>query len=297
MQDAPRMSALAFIRPLVISVSISLISMSTTIFSVTAHLVSVGGLQAWATESWAQVHAETSQVFVIPATSRIILQSLAADWWAVPAYTFVFVSMTGLALIHPEGSKTYGSVRRWLRRVILRRASEDALAHAKSFGGQTLCSSPSSPTSMYEMKAGWEDTWRLSAPAKVKLPPLTIPAGPSETTIAGSNPEQDDTFARSTMRYVESPTGREALGLPPMPPAIYHPAQRGGSVSPPVTLPRSPSPPKSRIAPRDEDEAPSARPDSMILSAGAWPRPPSTIPTSPRTPSPEPRYRYPSIAG
>ncbi|KAI9057585.1 pheromone receptor [Trametes sanguinea] len=286
MQDAPRMSMLAFIRPLVISVSITLISLSMTIFSMTAHLVSVGGLQAWAIDSWAQVHAEMSQVFVIPPTSHLILKSVEADWWAIPAYTLVFVAMTGLAFIHPESLKPHGPVQRWFHRAVLRRSPEDSFSQAKSFGGQTLCSSPSSPTSMYEMKAGWDDTWRPSAPAKVKLPPLVIPAAPSETTIAFAEPEQDDLFARSTMRYVESPTGREALGLPPIPPAIYEPGRRNGSVSPPMTPPRVASPPKPNTTLQDGETA-QARPDSMILSSGAWPRPPSTIPASPRTPSPK----------
>ncbi|KAL7278530.1 hypothetical protein ACG7TL_007529 [Trametes sanguinea] len=285
MQDAPRMSVLAFIRPLVISVSITLISLSMTIFSMTAHLISVGGLQAWATDSWAQVHAEMPQIFVVPTSSRVILKSIEADWWAIPAYTLVFVAMTGLAFVHPEGFTPYGRVQGWIHRTVLRRSPEDSFSQAKSFGGQTLCSSPSSPTSMYEMKAGWDDTWRPSAPAKVKLPPLVIPAAPSETTIAVAEAEQDDQFARSTMRYVESPTGREALGLPPIPPAIYEPNRRNGSVSPPVTPPRAGSPPKPSTTLQEEGTA-QARPDSMILS-GAWPRPPSTIPASPRTPSPK----------
>ncbi|KAI8992850.1 pheromone A receptor-domain-containing protein [Trametes punicea] len=289
MQDAPRLSALAFIRPLVISVSTCLISFAVTIFSMTAHLISVGGLQAWTVETWAQVHAEMSQIFVIPANSTLVLRSIQAEWWTVPAYTFVFVLMTGLAVVsgaHAEGSRTYEALPRWLRRTFLRRTPDDPFAQAKGFGVQTLSSSPSSPTSMYEMKSGWNDSWRPAAPAQVKLPPLTIPSASSESTIAVN--EHDDPFARSTMQYIESPTGREALGLPPLPPALYLPTARNGSVSPPVAPvapARSPSPPQPRASSPTEDTS-QARPDSMVLS-GSWPRPPSTIPTSPRTPSPK----------
>ncbi|KAI0370949.1 STE3-domain-containing protein [Pilatotrama ljubarskyi] len=283
-QDAPRISALAFIRPLVVSVFISLVSSGVTIFSMTASLIAVGGLQAWTVESWYDVHAQMSQVLVIPASSHLVLTRIEAEWWVIPACTLIFVSMTGLALvsgIHSDDrTRTYGALPGWFRRAVLRRPSDDAFAHAKGFSGQTLCSSPSSPTSMYEMKSGWDDTWRPAAPAKVKLAPLTIPEAPSQTTIAVS--DQDDPFVQSTLHYIESPTGREALGLPPLPPALYHPGQRNRSVSPPTAASRSPSPPKAAA---DTRKVAAARPNSLL--SGPWPQPPCTIPLSPRTPSPK----------
>ncbi|KAI0350976.1 STE3-domain-containing protein [Trametes cingulata] len=281
-QDAPRISALAFIRPLVVSVFISLISFAVTIFSMTASLIAIGGLQAWTVESWYQVHAEMSQVFVIPPSSRFELERIEAEWWVIPACTLIFVAMTALALVSgihsDERTKTYAALPGWFHRLILRRSSGDSFAHAKGFSGQTLCSSPSSPTSMYEMKSGWDDTWRPAAPAKVKLAPLTIPEAPSQTTIAVG--DQDDPFVQSTLNYIESPTGREALGLPSLPPALYHPGQRNGSVSPPAAASRSPSPPKE-----SERKVAAPRPNSIL--SGPWPQPPSTIPASPRTPSPK----------
>ncbi|KAH9887046.1 pheromone A receptor-domain-containing protein [Cubamyces lactineus] len=292
MQDAPRVSVLAFIRPLIISVFICLISLAVTIFSMTAHLISIGGLQKWTEETWSEVHAEMSQIFVVPASSRLILKSVEAEWWAIPAYTLVFISMTALALvsgIHADRLKSRGVLPQWIRNSFCWSSSGVPFAQTKGLSGQTLCSSPSSPTSMYEMKsAGWDDTWRPAAPAKVKLPPLVIPAAPSESTIAVS--DQDDAFVQSTLSYVKSPTGREALGLPPIPPALYHPTgQRNRSVSPPTTPPRAPSPPKvdssSRLEAAIQAQATQQRPNSII--SGPWPRPPSTIPASPRTPPPK----------
>ncbi|KAI0632775.1 STE3-domain-containing protein [Trametes polyzona] len=281
MQDAPRVSALTFVRPLVISISIALVSFSVTLFSMSANLIFVGGLQPWAVETWNQVHAEMSQVFVIPATSRLDLQRIEVEWWIVPAYTLVFVTMTALALvsdIRDTRTGTYGVLPSWFRRTVLRRGPGSSFAQAKGLSGQTLCSTPPSPASTYEMKSGWDDTWRPAAPAKVKLAPLTIPDAPPRTTIAVS--DQDDPFVQSTLTYIESPTGREALGLPPLPPALYHPDQRSRSVSPPSAPTRSPSPAKEetrRVAP--------PRPVSFV--SGPWPLPPSTIPASPRTPSPK----------
>ncbi|KAI0656220.1 hypothetical protein C8Q70DRAFT_1012898 [Cubamyces menziesii] len=292
MQDAPRVSVLAFIRPLIISVSICLISLSVTIFSMAAHLISIGGLQKWTEETWSEVHAEMSQIFVVPASSSLILKSVEVEWWMIPAYTLVFVAMTALALvsgIHADRLKSCGVLPQWFRNSFRWSSSGDAFAQTKGLSGQTLCSSPSSPTSMYEMKsAGWDDTLRPAAPAKVKLSPLVIPAAPSESTIAVS--DQDDPFVQSTLNYIESPTGRSALGLPPIPPALYHPTgQRNRSVSPPTTPPRAPSPPKADSNSRPEvsaqAQATQQRPNSII--SGPWPRPPSTIPASPRTPSPK----------
>ncbi|KAJ8456856.1 hypothetical protein ONZ51_g11877 [Trametes cubensis] len=184
MQDAPRVSVLAFIRPLIISVSICLVSLSVTIFSMAAHLISIGGLQKWTEETWSEVHAEMSQIFVVPASSSLILKSVEAEWWVIPTYTLVFVAMTALALvsgIHADRLKPSGVLPQWFRNSFRWNSSGDAFAQTKGLSGQTLCSSPSSPTSMYEMKsAGWHDTLRPAAPAKVKLSPLVIPAAPSD---------------------------------------------------------------------------------------------------------------------
>ncbi|KAI0668937.1 STE3-domain-containing protein [Trametes maxima] len=281
MQDAPHASTLTFLRPLAISVFISLTSLSVVIFSMAARLISVGGLQAWSVESWNEVHAHLSQVFVVPSSARLILKSVEAEWWAVPTCTLIFVSMTGLAFIsgiRDTTTGTYGALPHWLRRNILRRSSSDQFAHGKGLSGQTLCSSPSSPTSMYEMKPGWDDTWRPAAPARVKLAPLTIPESRSETTVVVS--EQDDPFVQSTLHYIESPTGREALGLPPLPPALHLPIQPDRNVSPHKAPSRSPSPPKEGAR-----TVVSPRPSSIL--SGPWPQPPSTIPASPRTPSPK----------
>ncbi|KAI0641062.1 STE3-domain-containing protein [Trametes meyenii] len=282
-QDAPHTSALTFLRPLAISVFISLTSLSVTIFSMTVRLISVGGLQAWSVESWNDVHAHLSQVFIVLSSARLVLKSVEAEWWAVPMCTLIFVSMTGLAFlsgIHDTttGTHGHGALPHWLRRNILRRSPSDQFAQGKGLSGQTLCSSPSSPTSMYEMKPGWEDTWRPAAPARVKLAPLTIPETRSETTMAVS--EQDDPFVQSTLHYIESPTGREVLGLPPLPPALHLPIQPERSIAQRKTPSRSPSPPKEVAR-----TVVSPRPSSIL--SGPWPQPPLTIPASPRTPSPK----------
>ncbi|EIW56744.1 STE3-domain-containing protein [Trametes versicolor FP-101664 SS1] len=282
MHDAPQVNALTFIRPLVISVLIAVISFSVTIFSMAAYLADVGGLQAWTVEMWNDVHAQMSQIFVIPATSHRDLTRVEVEWWVVPACTLIFVCMTALAFfsgIQGDRIRTHSGLPHWFRRTVMRQTSKDSFGHSKGMSGQTLCSTPSSPTSMYEMKSGWEDNWRPAAPSKVKLAPLTIPDAPSRSTLVVSDPE--DPFVQSTLTYIESPTGREALGLPPIPPAAYHPAQYNGSTSLPMARSpsRSPSPPK-------EGAQKIAVPRPASILSGPWPKPPSTIPPSPRTPSP-----------
>ncbi|KAI0776710.1 pheromone A receptor-domain-containing protein [Trametes elegans] len=281
MQDAPRISALTFIRPLALSVFICLANFAVTIFSMAAHLISVGGLQAWTVETWDEVHAGMSQVFVIPASSHLELARVEAEWWAIPACTLVFFAMTGLAFVsgfYDERSQTYGALPHWFRRVVLRRRPSSPSSWSKGLSGQTLCSTPSSPASMYEMKSGWDDTWRPAAPAKVKLAPLTIPDMRPHSIVAVS--DQDESFVQSTITYIESPTGREALGLPPLQPAFHPPAPAGGSATP-TSLP-----PATRSSPK-EDLRRSVSPLPNGLLSGPWPQPPSTIPSSPRTPSPK----------
>ncbi|KAI0830074.1 pheromone A receptor-domain-containing protein [Trametes gibbosa] len=282
MQDAPRVSPLAFIRPLAISVFIGLVSFSTTIYSMAAHLVSVGGLQPWAVESWNDVHRQMSRVFTIPASSRLDLNRIEVEWWVIPVCTLILVAMTGLAFfsgIRDEQSTIHGALPSWFRQMVLRKSSNDPFGKMEGLSGQTLYSSLSSPMSLHEMKSGLEDTWRTAAPAKVKLAPLSIPEAASQSTLAVS--DQDDPFVRSTLTYIESPTGREALGLPLAPlPVAYQPGQRSGSASPPIAPARTPSPPKEA-----GHKVAAPRPSSLL--SGPWPLPPSTIPASPRTPSPK----------
>ncbi|KAI0694922.1 pheromone A receptor-domain-containing protein [Cerioporus squamosus] len=287
MRDSPRLNIFAFIRPLVTSCLIAAISYATTIYAMYARISAVGGLQTWSTETWSDVHAHMSEIFTVPTDSGIDRVRTEVEWWVVPASSFVLIAMTVIGLVcraTDDSSRGYQVLSRWFRTTILRRPVRDPLVFSSdSFPPQTLSSTPSSPTLVGDAKSlASEDVWNPmgAGTAKLKLSNLSklaIPERPQSSSSSCASPEHDDAFVQSTLHYIESPTGREALGLPAIPPALYSPPPRKvGASSPPSTFPPPPS------VSKDTDKA---RPGS-ILSA-PWPRPPSTVPTSSRTPSPK----------
>ncbi|RDX44921.1 STE3-domain-containing protein [Lentinus brumalis] len=286
-QDSPRLNIFAFIRPLATSVLIAAISYATTIYAMYARIAAIGGLQMWSTDTWSGVHAHMSEIFIVPSDSGIDRVRTQVEWWVVPASSFVLIAMTILGLIcraTDDSSRGYQVLSRWFRATILRRPVRDPLVFSSnSFRAQALSSTPSSPTLVGDAKSlASEDVWNPmgAGTAKLKLSnlaKLSIPERPLSSSSSCASPEHDDAFVQSTLHYIESPTGREALGLPAFPPALYSPPRKAAS-PPPSTFP----PPPALSKNKDKDKA---RP-SDILSA-PWPLPPSTVPTSPRTPSPK----------
>lgn len=290
MSDSPTSSIFAFLRPLLTSLLMTFVSFSVTIFSVYARVSTIGGIQEWTIDTWAGVHAHITEVFIVPPTAHLDFVRTEAEWWVIPVYCFVFVLITLTGLAYPMGCDSwrgYKILSDRFRLTFLHRPLPSGLPRSsKDFGGQVLRSVPPSPILIGAIKDIEEDVWRPSTPPKAKLTPLIIPDRPVSTFELSVSPE--DPFIKSTLDYVGSPTGREALALPhlsipippmPRPPAQYKPvtppsshSSRAATPSPPR---RMPSPPKA------------ARPDSLL--SAPWPRPPSTviIPESPRTPSPK----------
>ena len=286
MQDSPRLNIFAFIRPLATSFLIAAVSYAVTIYAMYARISAIGGLQTWSTDTWSDVHAHMSEIFMVPSDSGIDRVRTEVEWWVVPACSFVLIVMTVLGLIGratDDSSRGYQVLSRWFRTTILRRPDRDPLVFpSNSFRPQTLSSAPSSPTLIGDAKSlASEDVWNPvgSGSTKMKLANLSklaIPDRPQSSSTCASR-EGDDAFVQSTLNYIESPTGREALGLPPIPPALYSPPQRQLDTSPPPAI----FPPPPAVS-KDKDKA---RPDSIL--SRPWPLPPSTVPTSPRTPSPK----------
>ena len=290
MSDSPHLNIFAFLRPLITSLSMTLISFSITIFSIYARVSAIDGIQAWTIDTWSTVHAHVTEVMVIPPTDRIDRVRTEVEWWMIPAYTFVFILITLTGLAYPAGNDSwrgYHVLSRWFRLTILRQRLPDRLPRSsKDFPPQILRSEPSSPILIADVKPQTEDTWRPSQPAKVKLTPLTIPERPVSTFELSVSPE--DPFVKSTLDYIGSPTGREALALPhmsiPIPPAPRPPVQRKAVPPSSPDVPRSVSASPQRRTPSPQK---ASRRESLI--AGPWPRPPSAVvlPDSPRTPSPK----------
>nr|WCD39438.1 Ste3-1 [Ganoderma boninense] len=288
--DSPTSSVFAFLRPLVTSLFMAFISLFITIFSIYARVTTIGGIQEWTIETWADVHAHITEIFIVPPTAHLDSVRTEAEWWVIPVYCFVLILITATGLAYPTGCdswRAYKFLSDRFRFTILRRPRLGSLPRSsKDFGGQVLHSGPPSPILIGASKDIEASVWHPSAPPKAKLAPLIIPERPVSAFDLSVSPE--DPFVKSTLDYVVSPTGREALALPhmsipvlpmPRPPAQYKPVTPPSSRSSRSTTPSSPrripSPPKA------------ARPDSLL--SAPWPRPPSTviIPESPRTSSPK----------
>ncbi|KAI0702603.1 STE3-domain-containing protein [Earliella scabrosa] len=297
MQDSPRLNIFAFIRPLLTAISIAVIALTATVFALYARTTAVGGLNTWSVDSWNAVHAHMTEVFVVPSTSRLDFVRIEVEWWVAPASSFVLIAMTMLGLVcraTDDSSRGYQVLMRWFRTTLLRQPLPDPLVRtsSKGFRPQVISSTPSSPTLVGDRKSLFDDVWTPPvAPAKAKLSQLTrlaIPETPQSQSSASFyvSPDRDDPFVKSTLTYIESPTGREALGLPPLPPALYSPPPQRPDRAPSAAPPAAPVAPTAS-APKVESEhmITPARPDSILTAP--WPQPPSSVPSSPRTPSPK----------
>ncbi|KAI1790870.1 STE3-domain-containing protein [Ganoderma leucocontextum] len=290
MSDSPHSSIFAFLRPLITSLLMTFVSFSITIFSVYARVTFIGGIKEWTIDTWSGVHAYITEIFIVPPTARLDLVRTEVEWWIVPAYSFVLILITLTGFVYPTGCDSwrgYKVLSHWFRLTIPRQQLPGGLPRiSKDFRGQVLRSAPPSPILIGAAKDTSGDIWRPSAPPRAKLAPLVIPERSVSAFELSVSP--DDPFIKSTLDYIGSPTGREALALPhlsiPVPPMPRPPAQYKVVAPPPSHSPpsvtaspprRTPSPPKA------------PRPDSLL--SAPWPRPPSTIvlPESPRTPSPK----------
>lgn len=306
-RDSPLHGTFKFIRPILNSILISSLMFSSIVLTIYARVKSAGGVQP--VLSWQATHSQMSVVNVIPPSAKLDITRVAFSWWVIPASSFVYITTTLLCFV-------YGSRREYLRRYValgewFRESFHLPITYPPGLyvkPQHIILKSTTSPTSVHFSVPKWHDTSRPTpspAKAKVRLPPLTIPM---EMIPVSPAPDSDDSFTQSTLAYVGSPTGRQALGLPPFASSTQEPAKASILPPPPaltssvfVTSPQS-SPGDTLEVADPVDRAPDSRPNS-ILSA-PWPLPPSTvsapdkldpsITVSPPSPLPLPTSQNPS---
>ncbi|KAH9916390.1 STE3-domain-containing protein [Epithele typhae] len=321
MHDSPRLAIdiLAFARPLLTSVFIAVASLVTTALSLYGHVSDVGGIKPNVTDTWMAVHAQMTIPFI-------------AEWWLTPACTIVLVAMTVLGMVCRASSQrsSQGSrvLSHYFHSAIFGRPSSTSACEGESENssgkgfrslGETFSSAPSSPSptligdrdAPYKPMplsfalAGQEPV--VPVKAKIKLARLAIPEIPQTQSSQGARVPStyglsDDPFVQSTQAYLESPTGREALGLgvvtmplvspfPPPPRSLVRrdasPPKRTVSPSMRVASPpshmRSPTLPSSSSSlARSVSSSPSR---GVVLLRFAVPQQslPPLVPVSPRT--------------
>ena len=263
------------------SMIISSFVLSATVYSFYARITSAGGLLPW--KSWSQVHADFSQVNIISDSSSLDLSRIELEWWVVPASTLILVIMTLIGLVYGGRDDTiksgYRSVGRWFHSKVLCHSESmgSFVEDSKHMSPHIILKTPPTPTPVNLSQSTWEDTLRSKFSStlysekqvtKPKLPPISCDIPPSPSP---SDSESDASFTASTLQFVNSPTGRQALGLPQVAPA--------GSVdpnrlsAPPVVLS------SSAASSSHLSQAGSSLTNSLL--SAPWPEPPTTIPLTP----------------
>ncbi|KAI0946020.1 hypothetical protein AcV7_010110 [Taiwanofungus camphoratus] len=306
LRNSAGLTTSTFLRSLLTSlIIVSLITCSLA-YSLHARIVSSQGLQRWT--SWSAVHARLSTVDVVTQDARSDRMRIALNWWIIPASAFVVISasLTHLACgDQDEAWKGYRVIIGWLRSKILRQRPPGSFLDTSSDPRpHILLKSPTTPTPVHLLKCGWDDTLRAKAAGKLDSIPVSIiiPGDvPASPPASSASDDSEQTFAQSTLTYVESPTGREALGLPPLLPSIQRmnrPAPLPVNAASSITIISHPD-----VEHASSPKSPGSPPHSLLSEP--WPRPPSGIPVSPiapitiQPPTPEPTYprsRSPSVS-
>ncbi|GBE87051.1 predicted protein [Sparassis crispa] len=276
---------LTFIRPILTAFIIVSLILSSSAFSLHARIVSTAGLEPWT--SWVAVHAQLSAIRVIPPTAGLELIRVAITWWAIPACSLVLISayIVGFACgAREEVLRGYRYSPRWFR-------TDTSPRRTDLFTDPALdvrLNSSMMPMPVYLPTTDVNDTLRSTSSIKAKAAPLSISI-PGHATVSpptsSASDDSDGAFVQSTLNYVGSPTGREALGLPLLPPSLARPRKPAPL---PLDQPISTIPPALHLT----SGTTTASPRSIL--DGPWPRPPSAIPTpvapimiSPPTPQPD----------
>ncbi|CCM02279.1 uncharacterized protein FIBRA_04364 [Fibroporia radiculosa] len=294
---------MAVLRPLIVSFMIVLFITISTGFFIYASVTTVPGFSPWT--SWASVHYNLSRANIIPFADRAEIVSIELAWWVIPASSLVFVSTSILGFVSSSREDALSGYRELFSRVcasihfydhrhLLPSQSANVQPHMTLRSVETLAAA--------QLKSGWDDDldakpWKKRRPSPISIViPKSVTTSPPASTASC---DADASFAQSTLTYLQSPTGRDALGLASPPPSSWKAAKPPSPLLETPVSSNSPLQPPSTIP----DSLPASPPHS-ILSA-PWPRPPSAIPVSPvapiavHPPSPKPTYprsRPPSIA-
>ncbi|CAL1702974.1 unnamed protein product [Somion occarium] len=275
---------LNFIRPLLTSIIIASITLLATIFNIYCHITSVGGLQPW--RSLSETHVHFSEVHFVSQSSRLDFTRITVEWWGIPAASIAFIVPSFIGLIfgtrNDESMVGVRTVSRWIDRRILHKSVgiQSFITSSDDFSRSITLKSPPTPTPVHLLKSGWDDTLRSDhspRKAKPKPPPIICDMPPSPSSTSESETEPDTSFVVSTLTYLQSPTGSQALELPrrakmrTLQSAQPAPLQSSNRLSVPV---------QGHVS-----ESPASFTQSLL--SAPWPEPPSSIPISPHSLSTE----------
>ncbi|PSR86952.1 hypothetical protein PHLCEN_2v5300 [Hermanssonia centrifuga] len=245
---------------------------SATIVDIQARVMGSGGLQPWT--SWSQVHADLSGIRIIPQSAHLDLVRIEATWWIIPVSSLAFAVMAIIGLVYcvqNDSSYASRSLGKWFRSTIFRQDSDDDtfIQSSRHFSSHIILKSPTPPLPVHLLTSGWDESLRPSQAAKLRPKPPALTCDIPVTSSTTSTPDSDASFKESTLTYLQSPTGREALELASLPSLAQ--------ISPPLPA--------------------TTPPDHTDILSSPWPRPPSTVPTTPTKsisiPSPEAASRSP----
>ncbi|KAJ3486936.1 hypothetical protein NLI96_g3882 [Meripilus lineatus] len=272
----------AFLRAMALPIILTFFFLYASIFRIYAHVKSAGGLLPW--NSWSQVHNDFSQVNIVGHDSAVDLLRIEIEWWTIPVSTLTLIIFTFVGMIYGGRDETLlsglRSVGRWFNFKVLGRSTDMesfVLDDSKLIYPHIILQTPPTPTPLDLNKSAWDDTLhtKLSSGSlttkqisKPKLSPISSDLPPSPSS---SDTDSDMSFINSTLQFVNSPTGRKALGLPPAPPAESVDPTRLSVVPPPIS--------SSQASSSDLSQASSSLTNSLL--SGPWPEPPRTLPMTP----------------
>ncbi|KAH9919608.1 pheromone A receptor-domain-containing protein [Fomitopsis serialis] len=288
-----------FLRPLLRSLLIASLFLTSSTFTLHAALASTPHLLPWT--SWDVVHMQLSHANVVSRSATLTVTDIEVTWWMIPTSSFVLIGifLVNLARASREDCSLDGY------RTMVWRASTLFTGTGKDEMRPLSCSSSvmdlqpqmsskrSSETlkSIHPMDPERKGSTRSRAHMRVKLAPLSFQPPDGKAASPPTSIDSDDTdisFAQSAMSYLDSPVGRATIASMPRPPSIFRPANIPGylpDVPPPVAISESVRPTNDG----EEIHRPSSRRRPSSIISGPWPRPPSSLPPSPvkgRTASP-----------
>ncbi|KAH8101262.1 pheromone A receptor-domain-containing protein [Cristinia sonorae] len=276
----------AFLRPLWTTIVISVFALCSVTYSMASSIRETGGVRRWT--SWSQVHANLGNVVVLNSPPE--LTRIEVEWWVAPVSAILFFATTVAGFLSGlEDDSMFGftTVRRWYHaRVLGRSVDIESFIHSSDNVPSFILRPSPSPHKLGSLP-GWDDTIRFTHTPEILTPPPLKTTHEQPRPDSASDTESDASFMVSTLSYIQSPTGRKALGIPsPSPTQVARLKTAAAAVVNPNRL--------SVIDPAlNQISVSPASPSQSILSA-SWPEPPSALPLSPINLSPLPISRSPS---